>query len=57
MPGINWADLAVRNKGIKSDARERNKVRAGACVCGAMVTMVNTETRRKDTVITNDEGS
>lgn len=28
----------------------------GACVCGAVVTVVNTETRRKDTVITNDQG-
>ncbi|HYJ89647.1 MAG TPA: carboxypeptidase regulatory-like domain-containing protein [Pyrinomonadaceae bacterium] len=28
----------------------------GACVCGAMVTVVHTETRRKETVITNENG-
>lgn len=28
----------------------------GACVCGAMITVINTETRRKETAITNEAG-
>ena len=29
----------------------------GACVCGAMITVVHKETRRKETVITNNDGN